>query len=313
MPETANRDIVLVVDDSSETLGFLTTTLKQAGFSVLVAIDGDGALAVVERVTPSIILLDAVMPGIDGFQTCRRLKRLSNIAPVPVIFMTGLSDTEHIVQGLDAGGVDYVTKPIVVDELIARMRVHLTNAQLTQSARLALDTAGRFLLAVTAEGEVRWYTPQAARLLSRAFPETGSETMEPAKIRLPRAVAPWIKEREKEGGRTITAEFVLNADGRRLSLSYLGKTGADEYLVRLSEAEAPGDVQILRQSLGLTTREAEVLIWIARGKANRIVSEILGISTRTVDKHLEQIYAKLGVENRTSAAALAIRVLELRA
>jgi len=310
MRDAAKREIVLVVDDSPETLSFLTTTLKAAGLTVLVAIDGDGALAVVERITPDIILLDAVMPGLDGFETCRCLKKLPNVAHVPVIFMTGLSDTEHVVRGLDAGGVDYVTKPIVIDELTARMRVHLANARLAQSARLALDTAGRFLLAVTADGVTRWYTPQAARLLAREPAPSEGEAM--AEIRLPKAIVPWLRAREHDAARSPAA-FVLELGDRRVSLSYLGMIGPDEHLLRLTEADMPGEDRLLRQTLGLTAREAEVLAWLARGKSNRNISEILGISTRTVDKHLEQIYAKLGIENRASAAALAVRTLGSRA
>ena len=103
------------------------------------------------------------MPGTDGFETCRRLKQNRALAHVPVIFMTGLSDTEHIIEGLEAGGVDYVTKPIVPGELLARIRVHLANARMAQSARTALDAFGRFLLAVDGTGKVLWCTPQAAQ------------------------------------------------------------------------------------------------------------------------------------------------------
>jgi len=312
MPEPSKRDVVLVVDDSPDSLGFLTSALKAADITVLVALDGEGALAVTERITPDLVLLDAVMPGMNGFETCRKLKQIRSMAHVPVVFMTGLSDTEHIVEGFAAGGVDYVTKPIVSEELLARIRVHLANAQMAHSARLALDTAGRFLLAITTAGVVRWYTPQAGRLLGHAF-ETG-EADEIKEIRLPKSVMAWLRSVEHADSRAATSAFALDTDGKRLGLSYLGKIGPEEYLVRLTEAaEAPVDDQLLRQSLGLTAREAEVLIWLARGKSNRSISEILGISARTVDKHLEQIYAKLGVENRASAAALAVRVLELRA
>ena len=139
MAET-QRDIVLVVDDSPETLSFLTEAIERSGATVLVAVAGDLALALVEEITPDIILLDAMMPGMDGFETCRRLKARSDLALVPVIFMTGLSETEHIVKGLEAGGSDYVTKPIAPDEILARIRVHLASARAAQSARAALDT-----------------------------------------------------------------------------------------------------------------------------------------------------------------------------
>src|SRR5919201_601265 len=162
MSRSAARDIVLVVDDSPDTLRMLTDALEEAGMTVLVALEGKQALAIGERITPDIILLDAVMPSIDGFETCRRIKRDKSLAHVPVIFMTCLSDTEDIVKGLEAGGVDYVTKPIVPDELLARIRVHLGNARAAHGARTAHDTLGRFLLAANRLGEILWCTPQAA-------------------------------------------------------------------------------------------------------------------------------------------------------
>src|SRR5580693_9930335 len=90
------RDTVLVVDDTPETLGFLTDTLDHAGFTVLIATDGESALALVEQITPDLVLMDAVMPGMDGFETCRRLKNEKLLSHVPVVFMTGLSETEHV-------------------------------------------------------------------------------------------------------------------------------------------------------------------------------------------------------------------------
>jgi DNA-binding response OmpR family regulator len=137
------RDIVLVVDDSPNTLHMLTDAIEGAGMTVLVALDGEQALSLIERITPDVILMDAVMPGLDGFEICRRLKRNPALAHVPIIFMTGLSETGDIIKGLDAGGVDYVTKPIAPDELLARIRVHLSNARISQSARAALDASGR--------------------------------------------------------------------------------------------------------------------------------------------------------------------------
>src|ERR1700755_2747336 len=164
--ENRRRDVALVVDDSPETLRLLTDALDGAGMTVMVALDGAAAMRIVDQITPDIILLDAVMPGMDGFETCSRLKRDAGLSNVPVIFMTGLAETEHIVRGLEAGGVDYVTKPIVIEEMLARIRVHLANARLTQSARAALDVSGRFLLAVSRQGTLMWSTPQAQKLLA---------------------------------------------------------------------------------------------------------------------------------------------------
>jgi DNA-binding NarL/FixJ family response regulator len=298
--EAKKRDIALVVDDSPETLRLLTDSLDSAGMTVMVALDGASAMRIVDQITPDIILLDAVMPGLDGFETCRRLKRDAGLSNVPVIFMTGLADTEHIVRGLEAGGVDYVAKPIVIEEMLARIRVHLANARLTQSARAALDVSGRFLLAVTRQGRIMWATPQAQKLLADSLVAgSGDELV------LPEALLQWLETAQKGKGASKAQATASLPDNPRLKLHYLGNAGPNEFLLRLAK-EAGSDLSAeLSSEFGLTTREGEVLSWLAKGKTNRDIAQILGLSPRTVDKHLEQIYAKLGVENRTAAAAIA--------
>src|ERR1700756_1488041 len=167
------KDTVLVVDDTPETLGLLTDTLDHAGFTVLIATDGYSALDLVDQITPDLVLMDALMPGMDGFETCRRLKNEKLLSHVPVVFMTGLSETEHVVQGLAAGGVDYVTKPIIVEELLARIRVHLKKARIAHGTHVALDATGRFLLATDQAGRLLWCTPKAKQLLSELIPASG--------------------------------------------------------------------------------------------------------------------------------------------
>src|SRR3954469_17579306 len=171
--DDVRRDTVLVVDDTPETLGFLTDTLDGAGFTVLIATDGESALRLIEQITPDLVLMDAVMPGLNGFETCRRIKRHKALAHLPVIFMTGLSETENVLEGLAAGGVDYVTKPIVIDELLARIRVHLANARAAAGSRAALDATGRFLLGTDARCQLLWCTPKARSLLTELFPAPG--------------------------------------------------------------------------------------------------------------------------------------------
>jgi DNA-binding response OmpR family regulator/DNA-binding CsgD family transcriptional regulator len=295
----ATRSTILVVDDTPDTLAMLTDALERGGYTVLVATAGQTALGICETVTPDLVLLDAIMPGLDGFETCRRLKAAAPVAHVPVIFMTALSETEHVVQGLAAGGVDYVTKPIVLDELFARIRVHLGNARATQSARLALDAAAGFLLAFDRAGALLWTTPQAGRLLDV---EAASAFTPATADRIARRIAGEV------GDHAIELDARENAP--LLSLAYIGPAGPGEFLFRLSRRERDEDV--LSRRFALTMREAEVLVWIARGKPNRDIGEILAVSPRTVNKHLEVIYRKLGVENRASAAVLASRVLAER-
>jgi DNA-binding response OmpR family regulator/DNA-binding CsgD family transcriptional regulator len=293
------RDTVLVVDDTPETLSLLTDTLDQAGFTVLIATDGETALDLVDQVTPDLVLMDARMPGISGFETCKRLKRDKLLSDMPVIFMTGLSETEHVVEGLACGGVDYVTKPIVLEELLARIRVHLGNARLAYETRAALDASGRFLLATDRAGRVLWCTPKARQLLSAT---TLTATL-PASL---------IEQllRMRRGEPTGPARCLVDIAGRRLECSFLSPLGPDELLFRLAETTNTDSEQaILQRAFALTSREAEVLLWVSRGKPNRDIGEILNISPRTVNKHLEQIFVKLGVENRAAAAAAAVRTL----
>lgn len=295
--ESKKRDVALVVDDSPETLRLLTDALDGAGMTVMVALDGAAAMRIVDQITPDIVLLDAVMPGIDGFETCRRLKRDAGLANVPVIFMTGLAETEHIVRGLEAGGVDYVTKPIVIQEMLARIRVHLGNARLTQSARAALDVSGRFLFAVDRQGNLRWATPQAQKLLSDHHGVQADDFV------LPPLLLQWLEQAKGRGSAKSQAASL--PDNPQLRLYYVGETAPNEFLLRLSKEAGTALPPEFTSELGLTTREGEVLAWLSKGKTNRDIAQILGLSPRTVDKHLEQIYAKLGVENRTAAAAIA--------
>lgn len=304
MAEANRRDIVLLVDDSPDALGFLTEALEASGYSVLIATSGHGALQIVARISPDLILLDAVMPGMDGFETCRTLKGDPAVAQVPVIFMTGLTETEHVVKALEWGGVDYLTKPINIDELRARIRVHLSNARSAQSARVALDAAGRHLLAIKGDGQVHWTTPQANRLIETSTGHADG-IGDVAKV-----AANWLSARRAAISPQGDASFPFpGATGLPLTLSLLGTIGADEYLFRLTAANRQSEDEMLRERFGLTHRESEVLLWIAKGKANRDIGEILGLSARTVNKHLEQIYSKLGVENRASAAVKAAHVL----
>ena len=290
---------MLVVDDAPDSLSFLTDVLENVGMTALVAHNGKSALSLLNHVTPDLILMDAVMPGMDGFETCAAIKRDEDRAHIPLIFMTGLSDTESIVKGFSAGGVDYITKPVNAEELTARILVHLTNSRMTQSARMALDASGTPLVAVDGDGAILWITPEASRILRKALPENASGSFQTL---LAPSFAGVITA--KAGRAAMDGPFT-----KPVNASYLGEADPGEHLIRLNDSNSPHDVEALSGTLGLTKREAEVLYWITQGKSNRDVAEILSCSPRTVNKHLEQIYSKLNVENRTAAAMLAVRTL----
>ena len=300
MGESAPRVIVLVVDDSAETVAMLADALETHGMSALVALRGDRAVEIARQITPDAIVLDAVMPGMDGFETCRVIKREPSLADTPVIFMTGLTDPDHAVRGFDAGGVDYVAKPIDARVLIARIRTHVGNARLTMGARSALDGAGRFLLAADRDGALLWWTPQAGRLLALCLdggPQAGA-ALPPTFRRLFEAV--------DDAQRTTR----FSVGERNFEVELISRDVQGERLMRIREQQEESRSLALKSRLPLSDREAEVLNWIAQGKSNRDIAEILEMSPRTVNKHLEKIFRKIGVENRTAAALVAVRFLK---
>ncbi|MEN2397593.1 response regulator transcription factor [Pseudomonas halotolerans] len=215
----AEPGVVLIVDDTPDNLAMLSDALNDAGYMVLVALDGLTALNRIERRRPDLILLDAMMPGLDGFETCRRIKAQPQSADIPVLFMTALTESCHVVQGFEVGGSDYVTKPIQIDEVLARVAAHLRTSRILHSARAASQ-------------------PVAALSLND----------EPAS-------------------------------------------------------------QVLSARFQLTGREVEVLRWVACGKTNRDIGTILDLSPRTVNKHLEHVYIKLGVETRTAATSVVLSAM----
>ena len=296
------RHIVLVVDDSPESLSMVSAAIEQAGMTVLVSRDGETAIELTRRVTPDVILMDALMPGLDGFQTCERLKTGPEAIDTPVIFMTGLSDHQHIMRGLDVGGVDYVTKPVNPEELVARLTVHLANAKLIESARDAVDASGRSVIAFNRNAERLWASPGAQKVLSgndRIFDEDG-RVSEPS-------LRTWLLSRVN-APLSESVPFRMEESGNGFDMSVIGFRASGEILVSVEALGNRKPADELAETFGLTSREAEVLVWLSRGKTNRDIGQILSLSARTVNKHLEQIFQKLGVENRTSAAVIADRI-----
>ena len=298
--DDAPRPVVLVVDDAPGSLGMLCDTLEDAGYTVLIARDGEAALQRLRLVSPDVILLDAVMPGLSGFETCRAIKADPALAHIPVIFMTGLSETTHVVEGFASGGVDYVVKPIRAPEVLARLHTHARNARLTRLARDAVDVAGLGVLLVDARGRIAWRSPQAAHWLAACggAPAEGLAAAAPA------------------GTERLFA--LPGPPPQRLALRSLGPAGLGETMWLLETrddddgsaaaergGEPAGAAASRLSAAALTPRETEVLSWLAKGKTNRDIGDILGVSPRTVNKHLEHVFEKLGVETRAAAAALA--------
>ncbi|MGQ7844654.1 response regulator [Granulosicoccus sp. 3-233] len=280
--DSQTRDaVVLIVDDEPGSLRLLYDTLEKAGYTVLVARDGASAILRLQHTSPDAILLDAIMPGLSGFDTCRRIKTNPLWAHIPILFMTGLSDTSDVLQGFDAGGVDYVIKPIREVEILARLRAHIVSAREIRLAHTAIDKAGLAIVRLDVHSQSVWCSPGVEPILQRL--EIGTDNMNDSTW--------WAN--------------LLKENTTNLCIRALGDTTNGETLLLIRPQTASSKARDRVSRAALTPRETEVLSWIAKGKTDREIADILGISPRTVNKHLEHTFTKLGVETRTAAAALA--------
>ncbi len=296
---------VLVVDDTPANLGVVMELLAGANLRVLVAESGSRALELLMRQPVDLILLDVVMPGLDGFETCAKVKAHGAWRDLPVIFLTAVDDPAQKLRAFEAGAVDYVTKPLHPPEVLARTLAHLDlraarreverqNERLESEVSLRLDAEAqlaqsldRALLITDREGRVIFQTLRASQLLHKHLPNHRAGFLPPELHR---------------------AERYVSAAGALLLRRFM-ESGTDTLTVLyLVEEHAPaGPADLIR--LGLTPRQSEVLYWIAQGKTNAETGIILGASPRTIDKHVEQLLERLGAENRLAAAAMAGEIL----
>lgn len=289
-----DKFIVLVVDDNPSSLGMINTALDEVGMAVLVALNGQQALTVLDQVEPDVILLDAVMPVMDGFDCAREIRKLFPLTPI--IFMTGLSEEKDIVKAFEAGGTDYIVKPIKPQELLARIRQHSNHANMLTEARQALDSARQHVFCIDTEGNILWSTPEAQQLLDLYKKDCQDSD---------RAIKDQLNSWLPNG--MAGHDLALSMKDELLTVRYFKQAREDEFLLKIQSPNAEIDPSVLEEALKITYREAEVLLWVAHGKTNREIAEILEMSPRTVNKHLEQMYPKIGADNRTAAASIAIQ------
>ena len=291
----AAQPVILVVDDAVDTLRMLGDALVAEGYVVLAARDASEALERFEVAIPDGVLLDAVMPGMDGFALCRHIKATPAWSHVPIVFMTGLSESDQILRGFSSGGVDYVVKPLRIPEVMARLATHVRNARVTRLAQEAVDVAGMGTVVLDSQSRMAWRSPQAVAWLEVAF---GVDAQAATRA------SEWLGN----ALRNSEATRDLGRLGRLLARNMgQGSLGESMLLLTLTPPDS-ASAQRLRE-IALTPRETEVLSWLAKGKTNRDIADILGMSPRTVNKHLEHVFEKLGVETRSAAAAIAGKLL----
>jgi DNA-binding response OmpR family regulator len=296
-----NRPVVLIVDDTPANLAYLSDALDEGGYKVLVALDGQTALERLRLIKPDVILLDAVMPGIDGFETCRLIKASQDTRDIPVIFMTALVDTQHVVRGFDAGAVDYVTKPVRQEEVLARIATHIKRSRSLQKAQCSIDAFGKAGMTVDERGAITWQTQHAEQWLD----EYCNRDTHPNEWK---RLQHWINVMVS-GKQSMPTQITFSINANRLCIHYGGIISGSDHLLLLEEQRVDFAAKRMTDEWHLTAREAEVICWLTAGKTNRDIAEILNMSPRTVNKHLEHIYVKLGVETRAAAVAIAFKAM----
>ncbi|HEY0967655.1 MAG TPA: response regulator transcription factor [Opitutaceae bacterium] len=283
---------VLVVDDTPANVGLLIEALGETGYQVRVAESGRSALKQLEHGLPDLILLDVIMPGLDGFATCAALKANPAWSGIPVLFMTSLNEPDEKVRAFSAGAVDYILKPAYPPEVLARVRAHLEIRRLQRALEeelsLRIDAENqlrqsldRAVLITDASGAIVFSTRLAEDLLHQHCPDYEAGSLPPS---LTRPESPLHARRFAERGR-------------------------DDLTLLVLEEKVPSAQPAALTVLGLTSRESEVLFWIARGKSNPDIATILGAGLRTIHKHVENIFRKLGCETRAAAAVTALDVM----
>lgn len=288
-------EIVLVVDDAPDTVAMLSDALEQEKFSVLVALSGSQAISILHKITPDIILMDAIMPGKNGFETCQEIRKDPSLENIPVIFMTGLDSQSNMLESFRSGAVDYIQKPVRISELVERIKYHVAKARELTDSRAVLDSNGMPCLMVSREGAVRWITPGARAALENA----GISHMALFSELQPKIRSFVQKAKPGDSNRLGHIEIVL---------SNVRDNG--NCILQIKAEKTPQEsTEILKERFGLTLREADVLYWVSMGKSNKDMALILGISPRTVNKHLETVFSKMMVENRTAAANMALSAI----
>ena len=314
--DTAPKQTIMIVDDVPANLGVLLDFLDSAGYQVLVAESGESALSQLAYAEPDIILLDVTMPGIDGYETCRRLKQNGRWRDTPVLFLTALNETTDKVRAFNVGAVDFISKPLHPEEVLARVRAHLQirslqqdleekNALLEKAVALRIEaeeqlqqSLDRAVLIVRDRNQIQFCTRLARRLLDRYFVESREDAV------LPPELVTW-----SSNGHSREAWTKQLDDTQLQARMFAESEPGASFMLLLEEHSISGGSPASLLCLGLTRREAEVLFWIAHGKSSPEIAIILEAALNTVKKHVQNILLKLGVESRLAAALRASEVL----
>lgn len=277
------KDLILIVDDNIHNLQVLGNILQNEGYSVAVAENGEQVLDFLNKKLPSLILMDIVMPGRNGIEVCKILKKNVKTKDIPIIFLSVHKDTQEKLAAFRAGGVDYITKPFQREEVIARVKVHLDLLR----TRLELKKINEEL-----DEKVRQRTKELIE---------SNKKLEEINIALK-----VLLEKKEEQSREYAENFVFNV--KQLIFPFIQKLKETDLSVeqevivnlieqKIEELTSPFQKD-LSEKFGLTPTEIQIIDLIKSGKQTKEIAELLGLSKRTVDTHRHNIRKKLGILNK---------------
>jgi len=327
IPSEPKRPIVLIVDDTQIEIQIMATALSMKGYQTAVAMNGREALDNVEKILPDLILLDIMMPGMDGFEVCRTLKGSASTMDIPVIFLTVKDEIEDIVKGFDAGAVDYVTKPFNSAELLARVRTHVELKKKNDNEKYLIS---RLTATLAEQRQAEEALRQAHDNLELMVEERTTELLlknrqliEEIEERKRTEVNLELKSQKLEEFNTAL-KVLLNqrqADKKsleewvmaniknlimphikKLKKTILKETKAAVY-VNIIESNLKNITSSFSQTLSskylnLTSKEIQVANLIKEGKISKDIAALLNVSGRTVDFHRKNIRSKLGLQKK---------------
>ncbi len=320
MPTARRRQTILVIDDDPTNLKVAVEYLKAYSYKILIARDGLTGIERAQLARPDLILLDIQMPGIDGYETCRRLSANPDTAGTPVIFMTALGSADHKIRGFEAGARDYVTKPVEERVLLARVRAHLQIREL----RLQLEEQRELLAARVLEQSAsveRELAQREAEVAERArlmelirwqsgqlVQATRAELDAPGQ--LTRADRPLLAllQRHLEQARELLQTKVSGADEAARGNVVISLELLHSLTARLAAAppapveEAPADNPIA----ALSEREQQIVTLLVEGRSVKEIAYELGVARTTVSTHRKRILDKLGLHDLPSLVKLAL-------
>lgn len=320
---------ILVVDDNPTNLQVASDHLSQYAYTVLTARDAETGLKRARYTQPDLILLDIGMPGVDGFEACRRLKAHPDTRDIPVLFMTAYVDVEDKLRAFELGGADYVTKPFEAAELLARVRVHLT----LRDRERRLTAQGAELDRRVEEATER-YRREAERL-QRSLAERDRllELVEMQAQQLRALTTTWMEERSRQDadiGRYLRTELterlrLVAGQITQAALQVAEGPGAAELAQAtrllepaLNDSERLG-AQLIEDVhretdplLRLSTREYEVFGMLVAGRSNKEIAAALSLKPTTISTFRHRILTKLGVDDVPALVRLSLRFRDPR-